>query len=244
MKKKHIIWLTVVFVICASLALFIYFQWNNIGAIIDTLRYSQEEVTEKMETNKQELQDYIDNNENVNVRDLTQEEADALNKGELTEDEVVEILTTKPEAPPEENANTNENPKPNNKENDKKEPTKEEAAGQRVSEAIARLYIQKNAYLSKLDVIEAEARAEFIATCKGKPQEVQKEGKMAIISKYLPKVAAWEKECDTIVYGILDEVRAALKESGQSQEVADKIEQAYLDEKRLKKSYFIGRYMD
>ena len=236
MKKKRKIWLWILLGIVALSAVFVYSQWDNISAVIDAFRYTQEEVVEKMEQNKQDLQNYIDENETVNVRDLTEEEAEALNKGELTEDEVVDILVGKPE---QEQRKPVENTKPEKPE--EKEPTKEELAGKRLSEAIARLYIQKNANLSKLDAMEAEARAKFIAQ---HTPETSKALKSSIISEYLPRVASWEKECDSVVYGILAEVKSALKDSGQSMEIADKIEQAYLDEKSLKKSYFIGRYMD
>lgn len=230
MKKKKKILLWILLGIFVLIALFVYSQWDNISAVIDAFRYTQEEVVEKMEQNKEDLQNYIDENEDVNVRDLTQEEAEAFNKGELTEDEVVDILVGKPDEKP--NAE-----KPNKPES--KEPSGE--TGKRLSEAIARLYIQKNANLSKLDAVEAEARARFIAQY---TPEGEKALKSSIISEYLPRVALWEKECDSVVYGILNEIKAALKESGQSMEIADKIEQAYLDEKSLKKSYFIGRYMD
>ena len=234
MKKKKRIWLWILLGIGVLLALFVYSQWDNISAVIDAFQYTQAEVVEKMEQNKQDLQNYIDKNDDVNVRDLTKEEAEALNKGELTEDEVVEILVSKPnEEKPDSNV-----PKPQEPE---KEPTNEESAGKRLSEAIARLYIQKNANLSKIDAMEAEARAIYIAQYN---KEEGKAIKSKIISEYFPRLASWEKECDSVVYGILDEIKAALKESGQSMEIADKIEQAYLDEKSLKKSYFIGRYMD
>lgn len=239
MKKKKKILLWILLGIVVLIALFVYSQWDNISAVIDAFRYTQEEVVEKMEQNKEDLQNYIDENKDVNVRDLTQEEAEALNKGELTEKEVVEILTSKPDETQTETSNEQaEQKRADNK-------TEKEEAGKRLSEAIARLYIQKNANLSKLDAVEAEARARFIEKCGGNtPVEEQKPIKSSIISEYLPRVASWEKECDSVVYGILNEIKAALKESGQSMEIADKIEQAYLDEKSLKKSYFIGRYMD
>ena len=131
MKRKRKIWVWILLGIVILASIFVYSQWDNINAVIDAFRYTQEEVMEKMEKNKQDLQNYIDENDDVNVRDLTKEEAEALNKGELTEDEVVEILVSKPnEEKPDSNV-----PKPQESE---KEPTNEESAGKRLSEAIAR----------------------------------------------------------------------------------------------------------
>ena len=68
--------------------------------------------------------------------------------------------------------------------------------------------------------------------------------KSKLLTEYLPKVAAWESECDSMVNGILDEIRAALKESGGDLAIVSKLEESYLNEKKNKKSYFINRYMD
>ena len=115
-----------------------------------------------------------------------------------------------------------------------------------VSQAIAKLYIQKSKYLARLNDIEARVRQEYIDTVGSKktsPEE-KKAAKQRLLNSNLAMVAAWENECDSVVYGILDEIKAALKDSNQDDSIVKKIEQAYLNEKRLKKSYFINRYMD
>ena len=68
--------------------------------------------------------------------------------------------------------------------------------------------------------------------------------KNTLLNKYLPTVAEWEKTCDTVVYGILDEIREEIKKAGKDEAIVDTIKKSYLQEKKLKKSYFINRYMD
>ena len=176
-----------------------------------------------------------DKDENIVVRDLTTEEAEALNKGDITEEEAINILTGKKEDV------ANSGGVDNSSSFEKKEPENNtNEASKKVSEAIAKLYIQKNTYLSKLDVIEEEARTKYLSMKEMEPQD----RKSTLLSEYLPKVGQWEKDCDNVVYGIIDEIKIALKEAGQPDNITEKLKKAYLDEKSAKKTYFINRYMD
>jgi len=237
MSRRARIWLIVILVIILCVGWFTYKQWNSISAVIDSFKYSQEDVIQKLEENKNSVQEFIDKNEDITVRDLTEEEAKALNEGSLTEEEVISILTGQKN----EDKVTSEKPVVDNPKEPKpneKEPKK--TSNQVVAEAIAKLYIQKNNYLSKLDNIEAHVRQLYIDMSK----EEKKGAKQRLLTEYLPQVASWESECDSVVYGILDEIKVALKASGQDEAIVTKLEEAYLNEKKLKKSYFINRYMD
>ena len=231
MSKGRWIWLFIVLIIVILIGSVVIKHWNTLEALVDSFRYSQDEVVEKLTENKEQLQQYIDENENINVRDLTEEEAASLNNGEITEEEAVDILTGK---------------KPEAQSPSKKPQESKNTADTIVSEAIAKLYIQKNKYLSKLDGIEARVRQEYINKVKSNNlnAEEMKAAKQSFLNSNISMVAAWENECDSIVYGILDEIKTALKDSKQDETIVKKLEQAYLNEKRLKKSYFINRYMD
>ncbi len=249
MKNRTKVWLTILMVVILLLGWIVYKQWNTITAFTDSLKYSQDELEQSMAQNKEELQKFLDEEENITVRDLTQEEAEALSEGSLSEEEVVALLTGKASEQPEEEPPTEVAPKdPVTEPVDDKAPPAPvqtpDPSEQAVSEAIARLYIQKSTYLNKLDAIEAEARAEFISKYGALDAEGEKAGKKEMLTTYLPRVSAWESECDKIVYGILDEIRAELKKSGKDESIVDKMKTAYLDEKRTKKAYFINRYMD
>lgn len=244
MSKKLRVILTVILVIIAVLAWFTYSQWNNISAVLDAIRYSNEDVLKMESENKETVQKFLEEEEGIVVRDLTEEESKALTEGNLTEEEVVELLTgtkqpeeatqpknpeTLPEKPPEEVEPVT---KPAEKD-----------SSQIIAEQIAKLYIQKSTYLNKLDDIEAQVRKEF-ADMGLKTNEERKKAKSELLNKYLPMVAQWEKDCDSVVYGIIDVVRDEIIKSGKDTLVADKLEEAYLSEKRTKKAYFINRYMD
>lgn len=241
MSKKLLIWLSIIAVLLVIIGWFTYWQWNNITAFVDALRYSNEEVEKKLQENNLAIQQYLQKEENITVREMTEDEVQGLMNGTLTEEEVVRRLTGQ-EAPVEEPPETVSKPSesPTTTKPEKPTPPQAPTTAQTVAEAIAKLYITKSDYLGRLDAIEAQVRAEYIALS----AEDKKGAKQRFLSQYLPTVAAWESECDAAVYGVIAEVREALKANGQAETVADQIESSYLNEKRLKKSYFINRYMD
>jgi len=238
MSKPLKIWIIVATVLSLLLIWFLFAQWNTISAFIDSLRYSQEEVTEKLEENQASLQEFIDGNENITVRDLTAEEAKALNEGTMTEEEAVRILTGQEGTKPPLAEPPAGQDKPANPSTEPGAPA-EPDYNQVIAESIAKLYIQKNHYLGKIDGIESQLRSEY-ANVSAQGKNAAKQG---ILAKYMPIVADWEKTCDSVVYGILDEVKAAAEAGGLDTSIVKKLEEAYKNEKKLKKSYFINRYL-
>lgn len=236
MKKALKIFVSILLIIIVALGVFVYTQWNSIEAFIDAVKYSNEEVSKNLTETKNQIQQILDNEDDITVRDLTEEESRALIEGELGEDEIIAIITGKEEPQSSEGNPPKVNDPPQETENSEKE------SNEIISELIAKLYVQKSTYLNKLDVIEEEARAEYLSKdLKSKPRKERKE---YMLPKYLPIVADWERECDSMVYGAIDQIRQELKKLGKDESIADDLKNAYLEEKRAKKAYFINRYMD
>ncbi len=235
MKKSLKIVLCVLLVILLVLAGIAYKNRNSIEAFFDALRYSQEDIDRRLEKDKADLQKYIDEKGGIIVREPTQEELEALETGTITEDELAEKITAPKEPKPEEPPTATPAPTPT-----ATETPQNSEADQAVSAAIAKLYVQKNKYLGKLNAVEAHVRGLY----KAMTPEEKKGAKQRLLNQYLSQVAAWENECDAAVYSILAEVREAVQKSGQDESIVDKLESAYLNEKKAKKAYFINRYMD
>lgn len=292
MKKKTKVILSVLVVVILASGAFAYKNRNTIEALVHSFSTTEEETVQELEKNKEELQNFIDEDEEINVRDLTEEEAAALASGELSEEDIVKILTGQTEE--QETVETTENggqaqnnsatqleqsvqnaeptaapaakPAPVSTPAAKKtpSPTKQPEktavpaakpvakptatpsqsaeSSKAVSELIAKLYVQKSTYLGKLDAIEASVRSEFINNedSWSSTQQAKKE----LLSKYLPMVSGWEKECDSTVYGIIDQIKAELQKSGKPDTITETLKSSYVEEKKLKKTYFINRYMD
>ena len=234
MKKRKWVWFSVILIVIVLIGSVAIRHWNSIEALIDSFRYSEEEVVEKLGENKKQLQEYIDENEDIVVRDLTEEESEKLSNGELTEEDAVKVLTGQEDEQNQPDDTVDTQPEESQPE--------EKPVSTVVSEAIAKLYIQKSIYLGKLDGIEASLKQQYIDIVKSNNlyDEEKKNAKYDLIKQNISKVSAWELECDSVVYGILDEITVALKENNEDTDIVNKLEEAYLNEKRLKKSYFIS----
>ena len=92
-KKKWKIFIIILLCILILVGWIVYNNWNTVLGVIDGLRYSQEDVEQQQEENKKELQKFLDENENVTVRDLTDEEIKALANGEINQEDAVQIIT-------------------------------------------------------------------------------------------------------------------------------------------------------
>lgn len=239
MKKAIKIFLAVFLAICLVFGWLIYANWNSIEAFIHSLNTTNEDTVKELEENKQELESFLASEEDITVRDLTEEEAKALNDGTLSEEELIGILTG---TPPEPEATPAPSKKPINSSPPTQTPTPTPNPDKWVSELIAKLYVQKSTYLGKLDDIEAQVINEFIVNYYS--WETEQDAKKELLAKYLPTVASWEKTCDDTVYGVLNEIRAELKKQGKDDSIVDTMKASYLEEKKLKKTYFINRYMD
>ncbi len=239
MKKSIKITLCILLVILLVIGFVAYQNRNTIEAFIDSKKYTQEELDERLTEKKDKLNTFLNESEGIVVREPTEEEAKAIAEGLLDEKQVVEMLT-QTNTQEDQEPSTNNGQDGGNKSNantPEKDPAEDES-GKVVSESIAKLYMQKSKYLGMLDAIEAEAYSEY----KAMSAEDKKNAKKILISKYMSRIAAWETECDGIVYGIIDEIKTALEKEGKDLAIVSELKQTYLNEKRAKKAYFINKY--
>lgn len=244
MKKALWVILSIFLVILIALGIVAYVNRNTVGALIDALRYSNEEVEQQMQENNKDLQEFIEKDENIVVRDLTEEEKIALNENKITQEDAVSIITG--EKTLEEVLDNNNEEKPSeDKPSGKDEPQKPSNnvavdSDKRISELIASLYVEKNTRLGAFDSLKAQVYQEY-KSIEGVDHETKK---WDLINKYTPVLAQWEKDCDSVVYGIIDQIKAELKKAGKDESIATKLKEAYLNEKKLKKASLATKYLD
>lgn len=237
---------------------FVHINWNTIMAFYDSQRYTEEELKEKGKKIQAELQSYVEK-ENLVVRDMTDEERDALNNNLISGAQLKKILTgqstleeelakngktvDKPEA--ESDKKDEENKPPDKKPAEEPKPqkpvqtTNTTSVDQKIAEYIAELYICKNEFLTKLANLENNIQTEFNALPKEQKKMPQKQ---AIINKHVGMVGQWEKDCDTKVYAILEKIRTTLVDANRDTEIVSKIEENYLNEKQIKKAEYMHIY--
>ena len=239
---KRVLKILLCVLLCAGLILgwLLYKNWNTVLGVADGFLYSQEDVEQKLDNNQKELQKFLDENEKVVVRDLTEEEKKAIEKGDITEDEAVKLITgqkTLEEFLKEKEVS--ENNEEGQKTPQEEKPETSKLTDQIVSELIAKLYVEKNAAISKLDGLEAKLKAEYGSLSAKEKVAIR----ATLISKYMPMVLAWEKEADNAVYETLNKIKSELVKAKRDTSVVNKIDEAYKNEKRLKKAYYVKRYM-
>lgn len=243
-KKKIVcILLAVALAILLCVGGLLVWQWNNIQAVISFARFSQEELEEKLLEKDQAIKDAVDSIPNLTIRDITQEEKDALKEGTLTPEELVQNLTQsdpKPEQQPQikpEQPQQEEKPPATLPEQSKEDPPQQPDYDQRLSELIAQVYVLREEFLGKLDDLQAEATVAYLAI----PVNERTTKTVAnLVGEYMSKGLDMEKECDAQIEQIVVEMETLLKENGGDMSIAQTVYDTYVEEKSLKKAWYMA----
>ena len=166
MKRWWKLLLAAVLVLALVLAGLAWRQQENLKAVRDALRYSQEELEQQLADNQQTIRDAVDAAPEVSVREVTDEERQALRDGTVTREELIESLLntegaeavseppvsyTVPEQPAE-TAEPAELPKP-----------AEQVYQRELSALIAKVYVLREEYTMALDDMYDAAKADYNA---------------------------------------------------------------------------------
>lgn len=241
-RKKKILLMGVLAVLVLLVGLCAW-QWNNISAALSFARYSQEELEGKLDQNDQTIKDAVDAIPNVTVRDVTEEEKQALKDGTLTQEELVQSLIQsepKQETPPESKAE----PKPPKTENtpsaqpeQQEKPPQQSDYEKKLNELIAEVYVLREEFLIRLDKTQAAAIADYKAI----PADQRSTKAIAsLVSGYMAKGLEMEKECDERIKAIVLEIEGLLQTSGGDLNIAQTVYDTYLEEKSLKKAWYMA----
>ena len=112
---------------------------------------------------------------------------------------------------------------------------------ERVAELITKMYVLKSTYVSQVEGLVGQMKAEY---AKLPAEQRTTSAKQSIASGYMSKINAMEAQCDAQVNGVVSELRALLKKSGRDTSLADTIMSTYNAEKENTKAYYINTYGD
>ena len=221
-------------------------QWNNISAALSFVRYSQEELEGKLDQNNQTIKDAVDSIQNVTIRDVTEEEKQALKDGTLTSEELVQSLIqseSKPEKPPESKPEqqppkAEDIPEPLPEQPpQQEEPVQQSDYEKELNGLIAEVYVLREEFLIKLDNTQAAAIADY----KALPADQRTTKNIAsLVSGYMSRGLEMEKECDGRIKEIVLEMESLLQENGGDLSLAQTVYDTYLEEKSLKKAWYMA----
>lgn len=250
MKTTKRIILIVLLIILAIVVALGVWQRENITSLVNSLRFSEEEIAKQLGDNQETLKKIAEETEYIDIRKdggLTPEEEAALAAGEITEAEAVKIIrgqTTLADIKAEKEGqvqkpvqNTESAKPPQSSETKPAKPNKQETMTDEVSNIIAELYVVQSDFLSRLEGVGANAVAEFRASGKSKSEAAP------FIEKYISIAGGLESTCDAKVSEILARLETALKKGGGDLALVDEVRQYYYKEKGLKKTYYMNKFL-
>lgn len=217
-------------------------QRDNIDALLKFNQYSQEELEEKLDENDKVIQSVTESIPEVNVRPVTEEEKQALQNGSMTQEELVQNLQ-KPadtenapvEKPAEKPAEKPKDPPAQSEQPE--QPPEQPGYQEQVSEIIATIYVMREEYLIELDALKDAAAAEYYDM---EESEKDSDSLMKFVGSYASKALELEKQCDARMLSIVTELENLLKENGGDVSLAQKVYDTYVEEKSLKKAWYMA----
>ena len=261
-KKGIKIMLFAAALLCLLAAGLCWWQWDNIRALKTSMEHSREDLSDLIEENDKRVED-VANRLPVNVRDLTEEERQALYDGTMDWDALLDRLTGKDQpaegekpgetAPPAGENAPSQPPSSSQPEvtqpvqpetSPSMQPTQppEEAAPSQEDEDllaryIAEIYLMKAEYTKWLEDAYAAAIEEYVAL----PEEKRTAtAKYEIGMRYMRQALDKEDECDGRMAELEEKILALLQKMGEDTSLVDEIRAAYKEEKELKKAYYLG----
>ena len=116
-----------------------------------------------------------------------------------------------------------------------------ETLKKRIDDIIAEIYLLRATYLNKIDELIEASKKEYMALPKS---EHTLNGKMRLVEKVvIPKGNALEAECDKRMKLLLDEFSGILKKLGEDNAIIGEIEKTDAEQKKIKKTELINKYM-
>lgn len=241
MKRSKKILCGILAAILLSVAGVVWWQRDNLKALKHAAQYSSEELEQQLQENQQIIQDAVSKSPEVVIRDVTEEEREALKDGTLTQEELVDRLVntetpaqSKPEAQtPAASPAPAPQPKP-----PVETPVPDPAYQMKLSALIAEVYVLREQYTIELDNMYAAAKKEYKAMPKAK-RTTEKLSKWAM--GYVTRATALEKTCDASMDDIIGQMEDLIRANNGDMSLVDTVVYTYASEKSLKKAFYMSK---
>lgn len=243
-KKSHrvlkVLLGLVVVIIIALIALAVW-QRDNISAFIKAQNETQESIAEEISASKANTQKEIEKYNIPIKRDFTLEEEEAIRKGTLSVEEAVSRImgtdSTDEDMAQQSDGTGDASPSDTSGGQTSGQELTEEQ--QIVTDSLKELYSLKAYYIGQLGVVENDLKAQYKAEVGTTFNATAVAG---IVQKNMSRIMNLESECDDKVYSVLDNMRSELEAIGADTSIVDVAEDSYVNEKSLRKSYYLSLY--
>ncbi|MBE7026804.1 MAG: hypothetical protein E7410_04500 [Ruminococcaceae bacterium] len=238
--KKFLKVTGIVFAVLVIIALALAFwQRDNIAAFVGAIKNDPEKIAEKIAENDKELKSELETYLGEGFREYTEEEKAQIESGEVSEKEVLaKIISEKSDESQNEIQNESQNAEP--VKNETAAPGKKVSTEEIINRYVSKLYSMENRYIAGIDNVLARAHAEYVSIAR---HEKDMAALSSVGSKYIKEIYALEAQCDGEVETLLANLKAELEGVGADTSIIEKMRSAYKEEKQLKRSYYMKKYL-
>lgn len=245
MKKFWKIFGIIIGLLLVAILFVAIWQKDNISALITAMHYTPDQLMEQISENDKALKSELESHLTGSFREFTEEEKQQIANGEASEKEILAKIiaekggwqfapgetqnglpTQAPQETPDAPANASQ--------------PSEKNADDIISGYVAQLYAMEGRYLASIDGVLARAYAEYVSTAKHNDDTA---AQAAVGAKYIGEIYSLEASCDGEVNTLLNSMKADLTAIGADTSVLATIRSAYNNEKQLKRSYYMSKYM-
>lgn len=243
-RKSHRllkIFLCLLLVIVAAAAALAIWQRDNINAVITAQSTSQEDIAQQISTSKANTQKEIEKYNIPIERDFTLEEEMEIQNGTLSVEEAVKRIMKTSSAAAEgeesaENSGSSVQDAQSGSDDNGEELTDEQ---QIVAKYLKEMYTLKAYYIGELGVFERDLKSQYKSTY-GTGKNAAAIAK--VVQNNMGRVISLESECDKKVDAILANMKSELEAIGADTSIVAVVEDSYVNEKSLRKSYYLSLY--
>lgn len=245
MKKFLKVMVIALSIIIVGVLIIGLWQKDNISAFLKSRNISSEDLEKEIDARREELKKNIEGYISKQIVDISAEDEKKLLKGEISLEEIYDKYNLT-DIDTKSNIESNDENSINNSTTNNNDLNKSNANDSNTSEiddligkSIAKMYALKASYVNKLGELERNVYSQY----KSLPAEEQNfQGKQKIVMNNMSKAADLEKQCDSAVETILSELKKSLTDLNSDTEIIKLLENAYKEEKNLKKSYYLSLY--
>lgn len=237
-KKKKRIALRIVLIVFLVLILGIggvaYWQRNTIQAVINSRKYSSEELQVRLDEQETALlQKISEEHPEVQVTPLSEEDTKRLQDGEITAEEAVALITGTVAEEPTVSDSGHTASAPADTPQAEEEAPKQEVSN--LQNLLAQIYVLEADFNGQLNSLIAQAKQDYI-------NDKGKTGKYAIAKRYIGTVGRLEGQCDSQMETLLSQIKTELEQIGGDTALVGEIRSAYANKKSAKKAELMEKY--
>ncbi len=220
MKKMKKTVLVIVAVLMVLIAGFCIWQADNIKAILNSFKYTDEQIDKMIAENNDLLNKEIKEKYDI-ISDFTDEDEAKIISGEMSVEEAIRKKRAELEKI-----------KISDAEDVKSKTNKI------ISNRIIEFYSLKAYYLGQIGEMEAKVKKDYAALPKEKKNLA---GKKEVVSKYIFVASSLLSECDAKMTELTAQLEKEIKAVGGDTSIISTINATYENEKNLKKAYYMSK---